>query len=433
MTTTARKTMTAERWRAVDHVLQGALVCTHDQRDTFIAQACGDDASLRNEVSSLLAAHDTAPTDFLERPAVEEHGLPFAASTAMPVTTPAVIPTLTRTVTARFMVYAVAAGIVAGIVTGWQIAHSPAVARWSGVIAAARQQANATGGDKANNNAAANVEASGPRSLVIVDRGGRVLRDVAANRPLAPRFSPDGRRIAYSAFGEGRAMSDVWITDVDGGTTRRLTNDDANSSNPQWSPAGTTLAYSVDTKGGENISEQQVDGGNARVVVSRPGVRFPTDWLHDGSALLMSEDAGGGHFDIVVQPPNGSTARPYAATSAQETGGRISPHTHWVAYTSDESGRDEVYVDSYPYPNQRNRLMVSRDGGSAPVWRGDGRELYYWRGDALIAVPIDGSNGGRPPTLGAERVLFQFPYEHTSNTMYDVSPDGTRIAIVRHR
>ena len=327
------------------------------------------------------------------------------------------------------MVYAVAAGIVAGIVTGWRLAHSPTVARWSGAIAAARQQASSTRGP--NSSAASDSRVSGASSLVVVDRAGRVVRDIAAPRPWTPRFSPDGRRIAYGAFGEGRGTSDIWITDLDAGTTRRLTDDDADSNDPQWSPDGATLAYSVNVPGGKDVVEQRVDAGSARVVASRPGTQFPTDWLHDGSALLVSEDAGANHFDILVQPANGSAARSYAATGAQETAGRISPHTHWVAYTSDESGREEVYVDSYPNP--RHRVVVSRDGGADPVWRGDGRELYYWRGDALTAVPIDGSNIDRPPTLGADRVLFQLPYEHSQNTMYDVSPDGQRFAIVRHR
>jgi len=145
----------------------------------------------------------------------------------------------------------------------------------------------------------------------------------------------------------------------------------------------------------------------------------------------VSEEAGSNRLDILVQPTDGSAARRYAATGAQETAGRVSPHVHWVAYTSNESGRDEVYVDSYPRPG--NRVMVSRSGGGDPVWRSDGRELYYWSGDALIGVPIDGSRTDRPPVLGAERVLFHSAYERSLNSMYDVSPDGERIVIVRRR
>src|SRR4029078_8149974 len=97
------------------------------------------------------------------------------------------------------------------------------------------------------------------------------------------------------------------------------------------------------------------------------------------------------------QTTAGSTVRRDAATGAQETAGRVSPHVHWVAYTSNESGRDEVYVDAYPRPGYR--IVVARDGGSGPGWRGDGRELYYWSGAALLDVPIDGSRTDRPPVL----------------------------------
>ena len=323
------------------------------------------------------------------------------------------------------MVYATAASVLLGIVTGWNIALSATVERWRGSLRAIlRPSANAAWSTGATG-------ADAELSLVVVDRSGRVVREVAAHRPWTPRFAPDGRRIVYGAFGEGRSTSDIWITDLDGGTTRRLTNDDADSNDPQWSPDGGTVAYSVNAEGGKDIAEQWATGGGTRIVAARPGMQFPTDWLHDGSALLVSDDAGNNQFDILVQPTDGSAPHPYVATRAHEAAGRISPHTHWVAYTSNESGRDEVYVDSYPRPGYR--VAVSLGGGIDPVWRGDGTELYYWRGDALVAVPIDGSRDGRPPILGAERVLFHSAYEHALNSMYDVSPNGERIVIVRRR
>ena len=432
MTAPARPTMTPDRWRAVDQVLQRALVCARDERDEVVADSCGDDTALRSEVSSLLAVYDATPADFLERPAIEEH------SGSVPAGTPDPTPPLstatsqsTRTVPARVAVYAAAAAILLGTVTGWNLAHSSTVERWRATLRAIGQQANANTPPGANTAPSNATAATADLSLVVVDRGGRVVREIAANRPWTPRFAPDGRRVAYGAFGEGRNTSDIWITDLDGGTTRRLTNDDTDNNDPQWSPDGGTLAYSTKPAGAKAIAEQWATGGGTRVVASGPGTQFPTDWLHDGSALLVSEDAGGNRFDIVVQPTDGSARHAYATTRAQERTGRISPHTHWVAYTSNESGRDEVYVDSYPRPGYR--ALVSQGGGVDPVWRGDGRELYYWRGDMLVAVPIDGSRGGRPPILGAERVLFQLPYIHALNSMYDVSPDGQRFVIVRRR
>ena len=153
--------------------------------------------------------------------------------------------------------------------------------------------------------------------------------------------------------------------------------------------------------------------------------------LRDGSALLVTEQAGPDRNDILVQPVDGSTARPYAATPADETAARISPDGRWVAYTSDRSGRAEVYIDSYPSPSRR--VLASSGGGAHPVWRGDGRELFYWRDGALIAVQLGASAGGAPPAPGEQTTLFRAAYPVNLNTMYDVSADGQRFVIAQQQ
>jgi Tol biopolymer transport system component len=278
---------------------------------------------------------------------------------------------------------------------------------------------------------------AGELSLVVVDRAGRPQATIPANRPWTPRFSPDGRRVAYGAFGNGRVTSDLWTTDLSTGATRRLTDTDADANDPQWSADGASVAYSVNTRDGKDVAMRWLNGGGGpagapRILASRPGMQFPSDWLRDGSALLVTEDAGSGTYDVLVQPADGSPARPYAATSASESAARVSPDGRWVAYTSDASGRAEVYVDAYPLPGRAVRISMA--GGMHPVWRGDGKELYYWRGDALVAAPLGPSTNGAPPApAGAESVLFRAPYEAAPNTMYDVSPDGERFVVVRRR
>ena len=159
-------------------------------------------------------------------------------------------------------------------------------------------------------------------------------------------------------------------------------------------------------------------------------MQFPSDWLRDGSALLVTESTSDDRHDVLVQPADGSPARPYAATAADETTARVSADGRWVAYTSDASGRPEVYLDSYAKPGAP--VLVSQSGGQHPVWRGDGRELYYWHDDALVAVQLDASSK-KPPGVRTRSVLFHATYASGVNTMYDVSPDGTRFAIVRSR
>jgi Tol biopolymer transport system component len=187
------------------------------------------------------------------------------------------------------------------------------------------------------------------------------------------------------------------------------------------------LVYSKSAQDGKDLFIRPLGAGYSRVLAARVGTQFASDWLRDGSALLVTTENGNSH-DIIVQPADGSPAFPYAVSSADETGARISPDERWVAYTSDESGRPEIYIDTYPHPGRR--VLVSSNGGAFPVWRADGRELYYWSGDRLVAVSVDAGRGDRTPTLGAPTVLFIAPYYSGPNTMYDVSPDGKRFVIV---
>lgn len=392
--------MTPERWREIDTILQRALEREPERRDAWVREACGADEPLRREVVSLLAAHDAAPRSFLEHPAVEALGIVAPATASLPP----------RMVSPRFALGLAIAGVVLGLATGVIVDRSDLVSSWTRPAAVA-----------------AEVPAGAP-GLAIVDRAGRPLQRIAAERAWTPRFSPDGRRLAYGAFGDGRRTSDLWITELAAGTTTRLTDDDADSNDPQWSADGTTLAWSVGAPGGKDIVRRRFDGGPVRVVASRPGTQFPSDWSRDGNTLLVTDEGAGGH-DIIVQPVGGLSARPYAATRADERGARLSPDGDWVAYTSNESGQDVVYLDSYPRPG--HRVTISPDGGVDPVWRGDGRELYYWHGDSLVAVTLGGASGREAPAVETSRVLFRAPYQVGVSTQYDVSADGQRFVIVQ--
>ena len=99
-----------------------------------------------------------------------------------------------------------------------------------------------------------------------------------------------------------------------------------------------------------------------------------------------------------------------------------------MAYTSDETGRREVYVQSYPTPGRKT--LVSARGGVHPVWRGDGRELYYWQGDQLIAARLDATEASAPPAVRGRTPLFRAPYAQSVSANYDASSDGSRFVIV---
>jgi tRNA A-37 threonylcarbamoyl transferase component Bud32 len=334
----------------------------------------------------------------------------------------AVVASRGRTVSARGALYAAAAMLLVGLVGGRLIDPSSFMRRWTrDAPALAPQTPPLTAGRP--------EIPMGDDQLTIVDRSGRQVRAIPAERPWTPRFSPDGRRVAYGAFGPGRQTSDLWVTDLDAGTTQRLTDDYDDANDPQWSADGAARAYSASAPAGKDVMVRSVAGDKAYVLATRSGTQFPSDWLRDGSALLVTEQAGSNRGDILIQPKDGSAPQPYAATSADETAARISPDGRWVAYTSDETGQAEVYLDSYP--QRRQRTLVSSGGGVHPVWRADGRELYYWRDGALVAVQLAPAVGGVPPARGAQTVLFRARYQMSLNTMYDVSADGQRFVIVQ--
>jgi eukaryotic-like serine/threonine-protein kinase len=360
----------------------------------------------------------------------------FAAA-LLPVPADAPVPALTpwdsgpstplpprggRTVSARAALYTAGVMLLVGLVGGRLVDPSSLVSRWTN---------RAPVSMPLSPDVVPPQVATGGELLTVVDRSGRQVRGIPAERPWTPRFSPDGRRVVYGAFGSGRQTSDLWVTDLDAGTTTRLTDDDGDANDPQWSPDGSMIAYSASAPAGKDVMIRSLGGEKVRVLATRTGMQFPNDWVRDGSALLVTEQAGPDRNDILLQPADGSTARPYAATSADETAARISPDGHWVAYTSDRTGRAEVYLDSYPTPSRR--VLVSSGGGVHPVWRGDGRELFYWRDDALIAVQLGAAAGRVPPAPGAQTVLFRAAYPVNLNTMYDVSPDGQRFVIAQQR
>jgi serine/threonine-protein kinase len=275
-------------------------------------------------------------------------------------------------------------------------------------------------------------------TLTVTDRAGRTDRVIAARMPWVPRFSPDGRRVAYGALGPGQHNGDVWLTDLGSGTTQRLTTDDREGSDPQWSRDGRTIAYSAYTSTGmgKRVIVQTPDGGAARTLTHGPGTQWPSDWTPDGRGVLFTDNRDsvgpGGQpvrlQQIWIQPLDGTPARPYITSPTHERGARVSADGHWAAYVSDETGRDEVYVQSYP--TRGHKLLVSAGGGDNPVWRRNGRELYYWHADTLVAVTFDAQGTNEPLEVRGRTSLFRAPYVQHSHPNYDVSPDGTRFVLV---
>jgi serine/threonine-protein kinase len=264
--------------------------------------------------------------------------------------------------------------------------------------------------------------------LVVTDRAGRVQRTIPARTPWSPRFSPDGRRLAYGAFPPGRGPSELWVTDIASGITQQLTDDGRDNNDPRWSPDGQWLAFSAIADRGKDLFVRPVDGGVARQLTSQDGSEWPTGWSSDGKQIVYTQWRDGDQGDVWLQPAGGGTASPLVATRAHETGASISADGRWIAYQSDESGQPEIYVASLP--GAQHPVRISKGGGVNPMWGGDGREIYYWREDQLIAVAMKTGGKSDTPWYASPQRLFRASYTANELPMYDVSQDGRRFVLV---
>ena len=255
--------------------------------------------------------------------------------------------------------------------------------------------------------------------LVWVDRNGTAM-PISPDR-LAfrhPRLSPDGRLIAV-AINDDTRRSDVWIYDGERGTKKRLTTEGHNL-RPLWTPDGTRV-----TINGRGIFELSTDGTGTRQVLSLGRGGYPSSWSSDGRTLLFhADDAASTHSWVL---PRGGTPRLLFARPFSDREAQFSPDGRWVAYVSDESGRNEVYVEAYP--DLGSKVAISSAGGEAPRWSHDGRELFFRQGDAVMAAAVDSSRVFRaePPHR-----LFAGQYSGAGReTGFDVAPDGWRFVMVK--
>ena len=242
-------------------------------------------------------------------------------------------------------------------------------------------------------------------------------------------LSPDGRLVALSAF-EG-SNRDIWVWDIARGVKTRLSFDRGIEWRTVWSPDGEKVAYSSRRSGNSwEIFLQQVDGdGNEEAILATPQTDWVSDWSRDGRYILFSRASPETSLDIWYlkrdEDGDGREPRPFLRTAAIEKVPRLSPDGRYVAYLSDESGRDEVYVQ--PFPEGGRRVTVSNNGGTAPGWSRDSKELFYVEGTTLVAVEV---SAGATFSVDASQRLFQHPslaisfYSH-----YDVSADGKRFLI----
>ncbi len=244
-------------------------------------------------------------------------------------------------------------------------------------------------------------------TVVAIDRSGRIKNVIAPLGPYANlALSPEGNELVIA---QGTEALDLWLHNLRRGTVSRLTSHPAADGVPVWSPDASQVAFASWRDGGDsNLYVKRVHGSapETRLLASH-GNKYPTDWSRDGGYLMYQEAAVGTGWDLWVlrtdRLANGTAPQVYLKTDWNEQDGRFSPDGRWVAYASDEGGRTEVYVRAFP--TGERKWQVSSGGGGKPVWRSDGRELYFLSADGrMMAVSVKPG-----PTFSASEPKPLFP------------------------
>ena len=234
------------------------------------------------------------------------------------------------------------------------------------------------------------------------------------------QLSPDGKHLA---IGVQNTKLEVWIFDLLRGSRSKLTIIEGNNSWPLWTPDGMSVTFSSERAGADYIFVQSVDRSDEIKQLTKSDTsQSPSSWSPDGKLLALYEN-----YDIYLLSMNGESNRqPFANTRFGELHPAFSPDGRLIAYTSDEQGQYEVYVQ--PYPQTGERWRISTEGGEEPIWSRSSHELFYRNGRKWMVVSYLTN-----PKFSAElpKVLFEGDYLNVPGRSYDVSPDGRRFLLLK--
>jgi Tol biopolymer transport system component len=267
-----------------------------------------------------------------------------------------------------------------------------------------------------------------PRQLIWFDRAGRqtgVLGSPDAALESNPvRLSPDDRYVAVPR--SVGANVDLFLLEIARTSLRRLTFDTAPESNVVWSPNGDRIVFNSFRKGLNDLLESSLmDPGAEKLLLETTENKNAYDWSSDGRFILYASQNAKTARDLWALPLDGDRQPLVVANTAfEERSGRFSPDGRWVAYQSNESGRNEILVR--PFPGPGGYVQVSTTGGTDPEWRADGLEIFYiGPGERLMAVPVEMNARAKTLTMGTPSVLCPL----RPGSYYAPSRDGQRFLV----
>ncbi len=280
----------------------------------------------------------------------------------------------------------------------------------------------------------------GDTDLLWMDRSGKLLGHAAERGSYkGGQLSPDGKRLAVSL---GDPSANIWIFDLERGTRTRLTFDGASHRMASWSADGQRVVFNSQTgatvmSGSTLHTKPTSGGGQDELLLARkdaegaPSSLLWPQWTPDGRYLVFLEQSGPTGAAIWAMPTSGEK-KPFVLVKPESPSGkiihvRLSPDGHWLAYSAIEGSREEVYVTSFPEGN--GRWQISREGGTFPVWRRDGKEIYYISqlDSDLNAVQVS-AHGDGFEVQGSQQ-LFPVRNVFAMGEPFDVSPDGKRFLV----
>ncbi len=278
------------------------------------------------------------------------------------------------------------------------------------------------------------LESSTVSQLRWRDREGKELGTVGEPQSFrGVRISHGGSRLAVSIGEPG----DIWIYDLERDTSTRFTFDTGDDGGPIWSPDDEHIFF----QSSRIISGQQFTAGNLfqkpssglepeehQSVVGPAPALTPNDWSPDGNFVVLEGMRPGTGTDIMIYSFDDGTVQAYLETEDSEWAAKFSPNGRWLAYQSNESGRYEVYVRAFPGPG--GKWQVSKDGGMLPVWRADGKELFYAGTDRLMSVTVETEGGFRHDTPVHLFDLDTEVFSSDDPQFYSAAPDGRRFLVM---